>query len=95
MKTNHFVQLWLKGRQSSEYGAPMTTKGRTTLYGFVDYAQAREKAIKVGRNILKLNSHYGYQATNESEYGNGGRIEIEFSHRAIENPQKVYTIIYA
>lgn len=91
MKTNHFVSLWIEGRKSSEYGAPLISRGQTTLHGFVDYELAREKAIKVGRNIIKQNSHYHAVITNEDE----GQIVIEFCHSANERPQKRYTIQYA
>lgn len=91
MKTNHFVTLWVEGRKSSEYGAPLITKGQTTLHGFVDYALAKEKAIKVSRNIIALNAHFGHCFTQERE----GDITIEFSYYANERPQKRFTIQYA
>ena len=91
MKTNHFVTLWIEGRESSEYGAPLITKGQTSLHGFIDYTLAREKAIRIGRNILKNNAYFGYQRTQEDE----GKIVIEFSHYANERAQKRYTIQYA
>ena len=83
---NNFVQLIIEERK----GAFMRERGRTTLYGFVDESASHEKALTIGRNVIKNNDSRKAEVKQSD-----GMIEISFAHSIHENPYKRYTIIYA
>ena len=82
----YFVQLLIEQRE----GAFMREKGRTTLYGFTDESASHDKAITIGRNIIKNNEGRRFELKQE-----GGQIVIAYAHSIHEQPYKRYTIFYA
>lgn len=85
----NFVQLLIEQRE----GAFMREKGRTTLYGFIDESASHDKAIEIGRNIVKNNEGKRFELK-EERGAIGGQIVIAYAFSIHELPYKQYTIIY-
>jgi hypothetical protein len=88
----NFVHLTIDNRYHDDMR--LRRSADTKLFGFVDFAQAKAKAIAMGRNAIKWEQSRYKQlaiATRETE----GEIVIELSYFPNEKPFKIYTINYA